>query len=61
MFCLQELTAAENQAENEAQQLEGNQAAARDMEKQIQFMTGPVVNAKWVDNFLPLILAFNAQ
>ena len=46
MFCLQELTAAENQAENEAQQLEGNQAAARDMEKQIQFMTGPVVNAK---------------
>jgi len=39
----QELTAAENQAENEGQ-MEGNQAA-RDMERQIQFMTGPSITA----------------
>lgn len=38
----QELTAAENQAENEVN--ESNQAA-RDMERQIQFMTGPSVSA----------------
>jgi len=38
----QELTAAENQAENEGN--ESNQAA-RDMEKQIQFMTGPSASA----------------
>ena len=40
----QELTAAENQAENDANGEEADEAdelkAARDMEKQIQFMTG---------------------
>lgn len=38
----QELTAAENQAENEGN--EPNQAA-RDVERQIQFMTGPSASA----------------